>query len=190
MLKARTHALVIAVLTPAVLAPGGAPTQATVVERGTYAEAFAFTHDDCGFEVEVAGTATGRFRARAGKGDQDRAFFGLDNYKYSETHTNTETGEFVTITGRAVFGENKATPLGGNLFEFEAVEAGQPARMYDADGNLLARDRGSIHHHVILDVGDDDELGAEVVEFLEPRVHGPHPIFDDYCGLVTAATTP
>ena len=36
----------------------------------------------------------------------------------------------------------------------------------------------------MFDTGGDDVLGATLVEELEPEVHGPHPGFDDFCGLV------
>ena len=59
-----------------------------------------------------------------------------------------------------MFNEVKATRVSGNVFEFVAVEAGQPFRLYDSNGRLVARDRGS-------------------------DTHGPHPGFDDFCGLIT-----
>ena len=169
----------------AALAVGAPPAGATVVERVAYSDEYSFSYDDCGFDVNVEGTATGRFHARVGKGALDRAFFGHDNYSYTETHTNAETGASITMTGNAVFNEIRAIPLGGTLFEFEAVEGGQPVRVYDSDGNLVARDRGAIHHHAIFDVGDDHVLGGELVEELPAEVHGPHPLFDDFCGIIT-----
>ena len=90
----------------------------------------------------------------------------------------------MTIVGNAVFNETKAIPLGGNRFEFTAVEAGRPFTLYDSAGRVVARDRGSIHHHAVFDTGGDDVIGATLVEELEPEVHGPHPGFDDFCGLV------
>jgi hypothetical protein len=163
---------------------GGSQAGATVVDRGFYEDSYEFSYDDCGFEVAVEGTATGHFLIRAGKGSSDRAFFINDNFSYTETHTNVETGASITLTGNAIFHEIKATHLEGNLFQFQAVEAGQPVRIFDSDGSVVARDRGSIFHRAVFDVGDDDEPGAELVEDLEPSVHGPHPVFDDFCGIV------
>jgi hypothetical protein len=163
---------------------GGPGASATVVERGTYSDEYAFSYDDCGFPVDVAGSDAGHFRIRAGKGKLATAFFVNDNYSYRETHTNADTGKSVTIVGNAVFNEVKAKPLGGNLFEFTAVEAGRPFTLYDSAGNVVARDRGVIRHHAIFDTGGDNVPGAELIEELEPEVHGPHPGFDDFCGLI------
>jgi hypothetical protein len=168
----------------AALAFGAAQAWATVVDKGFYSDPYAFTYNDCGFNVAVEGTSTGHFRVRAGKGKNDRTFFVNDNFSYVETHTNVATKKFVTITGNGVFNEIKATHVEGNIFEFEAVEAGQPFLLYDSDGNLVARDRGSIHHRALFDVGNDDVPGAVLIEELEPEVHGPHPGFEDFCGLI------
>ena len=177
--------LLITVAAAALVMLGGPGASATVVERGSYSNDYAFSYDDCGFPVDVVGSDSGHFRIRAGKGKQATAFFVNDNFSYRETHTNADTGDSVTIVGNAVFNEVKAKPLGGNLFEFTAVEAGRPFTLYDSDGNVVARDRGSIHHHAIFDTGGDNVPGAELVEELEPEVHGPHPGFDDFCGLIT-----
>jgi hypothetical protein len=170
----------------AAVAFGASQAWATVVERGSYTDEYAFTYDDCGFAVDGEGIATGHFRIRAGKGATETAFFVNDNYSYEETHTNVETGAFLTIKGNAVFNEIKATPVEGNIFEFEAVEAGQPFAIYDSDGNLVLRDRGSIHHHVLFDTGGDDVPGGTFIMDLEPEVHGPHPGFNtDFCAIIT-----
>jgi hypothetical protein len=70
-------------------------------------------------------------------------------------------------------------PLGGNLFRFTAVEAGQPFRLYDSEGNLLLRDRGVIRHSAVFDTEGDDTPGAVLIEEFEPSVRGPHPGFFD-----------
>jgi hypothetical protein len=175
----------------AVMVFGTAQAGATIVERGTYSDPYSFGYDDCGFEVSVDGTASGHFLIRAGKGKRDTAFFLNDNYSYVETHTNAETGAFFTVMGNAIFHETKATRLEGNLFEFEAVEAGQPFVMYDSDGNLVLRDRGSIHHRAIFDTLGDDIVGGELIEELEPDVNGPHPAFEsDLCPIITELIGP
>jgi hypothetical protein len=170
----------------AVLVFGGAPAGATVVESGHYSDSYSFSYDDCGFDVLVEGTASGHFRIRAGKGKTDSAFFVNDNFSYTETHTNPDTGAFLTIKGNAVFNEIRATRLEGNIFEFEAVEAGQPFAVYDSAGNLVVRDRGSIHFHALFDTLGDDVPGGEFLEDLGADVHGPHPGFEtDFCEIIT-----
>jgi hypothetical protein len=171
----------VALAAVVVAAPGGA----TVVDRGTYTDEYAFSYDDCGFPVDVEGTASGHYRIRSGKGKKATAFFVNDNYSYAETHTNADTGAYVTITGNGVFNEIRATRIDTNIFEFEAVEAGQPFVLYDSDGNLVARDRGAIHHHAIFDTEGDDVPGGILLEELPADVYGPHPGFDDFCGLIT-----
>ena len=163
---------------------GASAAPATVVDAGHYSDSYSFEYADCGYLVEVEGTSSGHFRVRAGKGKTASAFYVNDNYSYTETHTNAATGEFVTVTGNAVFNEVKATRVSGNVFQFDAIEAGQPFRVYDSAGRLVARDRGVIRHHALFDTGGDDVIGAELVEELEPEVHGPHPGFEDFCGVM------
>jgi hypothetical protein len=173
-------------LAVAALAFGTSIAWATVVEKGFYSDSYTFSYDDCGFEVAGEGTTSGHFRVRAGKGETETAFFVNDNFSYEETHTNVDTGAFLTIKGNGVFNEIKATRVSGNIFEFEAVEAGQPFVVYDSDGNLVLRDRGSIHHHALFDTEGDDVVGGIFIEELEADVHGPHPGFDtDFCEIIT-----
>ena len=187
MRRLRTRGLIaLAAAGATALSLAGGQALATVVDSGFYSdEPYAFGYDDCGFDVSVEGTSSGHFRIRAGKGATETAFFLSDNYSYTETHTNVETGAFVTIKGDAVFNEIKATPLGGNIFRFEAVEAGRPFELYDSEGNLVARDRGSIQRTALFDTLGDDEPGGVFLEDLGADVHGPHPGFDDFCALVT-----
>jgi hypothetical protein len=186
MARVRTRRfMAVAVAAAAVAVLGGASAGATVIDKGHYFdEPYSFSHNDCGFEVDVEGTASGSFRIRAGKGKTATAFFGHDNFSFVETQTNPETGAFVTITANAVFNETTARRVEGNVFEFTAVEAGQ-FRMFDSDGRLVARDRGSIKTRILFDTEGDDVPGGIFIEELDVRVNGPHPGFDDFCGLIT-----
>ena len=185
----RVRSLSLAVSAVAVVTALGAGTaRATVVERDHYtSEPYSFSHHDCGFTVDVAGTTSGHFRTRAGNAKTDTAFFGLDNYSFTETQTNRTTGKFVTITANAVFNEVRAKRVEGNIFEFWAVEAGQ-FRMFDSNGRLVARDRGSILWHILFDTGGDEVPGGEVVEEFPPTLRGKHPGFENYCQLLTQLT--
>jgi hypothetical protein len=143
-------------------------------------------YNDCGYEVAVEGDVSGHFRIRAGKGKTDTAFFVRDNFSFTETHTNVETGESLTIEGHAVFNELRATRVEGNVFEFAAVEAGQPFVVYDSAGNLVLRDRGSLYQRILFDTGGDDVPGGDVLVELGTDIHGPHPAFEtDFCDIIT-----
>lgn len=173
----RPFALLLAVV---VAALGIVPAaQAKIFERFRFVdEPYSFQDEICGIEVQIEGTATGAGRIRTGTGKRATAFFEHTNVSYSETWT-AATGGSVTVTGDFVFNEIKAVPLGGNLFRFTAVQAGQPFRLYDSQGNLLLRDRGAIHFSIIFDTLGDATPGGVLVEELEPSVRGPHPGFDD-----------
>lgn len=184
MARARTRRLaVVAVAAAAVTVLGGAPAGATVIDRQSFVdEPYSFSHDDCGFQIDVEGTFNSRQHLRVGKGKTDSAFYGFDNYSFVETQTNPATGAFVTVKGNAIFHEIKATRVEGSIFQFDQVEAGQ-FRMYDSDGRLVAFDRGNIHIHILFDTEGDDVPGGIFIEELGVDVHGPH--IDDYCELVT-----
>jgi hypothetical protein len=186
MARARTRRFAaVAVSAAAMTVLAGAPSNATVVERDHYfSQPYSFSHDECGFDVDVEGTSSGVFRTRAGKGKTDTAFFLHDNYSFVETQTNPETGAFVTVTANANFNELKARRVEGNVFEFTATEAGQ-FRMYDSDGALVARDRGSLRFRILFDTEGDDVPGGIFIEELSFDANGPHPGLDDFCGLIT-----
>ena len=76
-----------------------APAQATVVDKGRFAEGPCGFAYDCGLPVAVAGEATGDFRMRVGKGHDASAFFSLTPLSYHEIHTNPVTSEWVSIGG-------------------------------------------------------------------------------------------
>lgn len=163
-----------------------APAGATVVERDRVAFEFADTYEDCGFEVAVEGAVSLKLRIRAGTGDNEGAFFLRRNVAYHETHTNVVTGESLTIEGRFVFNEVRATRVDGDVFEFTAIDAGQPFVVTAADGEVLLRDRGLVQSTVLFDTGGDDEPGGELLD-IGFELRGPHPGFDaDFCDIVTA----
>ena len=180
---ARIRTLTIAGIAAAVTVLGAGTASATVFERGTFTNQYAFSHDDCGFDVDVEGTSSGHFRVREGKGKTTTAFFELVNFAFTETQTNPANGKFVTVVANASFREIRAKRVEGTVFEFWAVEAGQ-FRTYDSDGRLVARDRGSVQFHSLFDTEGDDVPGGKLIEEFPPTVHGPHPGFD-LCGLIT-----
>ena len=81
--------------------------------------------EDCGFPVQVTGSASGVFIAREGKNNDDGVFPFMNQFTFSETWTNPATGEWFVIRGHALFNEVKATHVEGSIFEFRFVEAGR-----------------------------------------------------------------
>jgi hypothetical protein len=170
---------VVAVL--ALMIVPAAPAGATIVERDRYEFSFSDVYDDCGFAVAVEGAVSGHSRIRAGKGKTDTAFFLRDNFSITQTHTNVDTDEFLTIEGHGVFNEVHAKHVEGNVFEFMAIQAGQPFVVYDSAGNVVLRDRGLVQSTVLFDTGGDDVPGGVVLD-VQTELRGQHPGADiDFC---------
>lgn len=170
-----------------------APAGATVIEHEKFHDEYSEDFKDCGLTLHLEGVADGQFVTRAGRGAEAGAFFGHANYAYRDVVTNTATGRFVVITGRAAFQEVKATPVEGTIFEFTAVEAGQPFALTDMDGNVVLRDRGAIRSVILFDTLGDNQPGGELVELISEQAFGPHPGFDlseqEFCATVVPLLT-
>ena len=172
----------------ACVALGAAPAGATVYEKGHYSGTDSFSYSHCGFPVDVAVEFSGVFRVREGKGKNAGAFFGHDNYSYREVHTNRDTGAWFVITGDGLFNETKARRVEGTVFEFRAIDAGQPFTVTDSDGNVVLRDRGVVRSTILFDVGNDNVPGGTLIRETSFETGGPHPGLDfdceDIAGLI------
>ena len=173
-------------LTGAAIAAAAAPAGAAVVDRGNFAgETYGFGYS-CGFPMEVAGEASGNYRLRDGG---DGTFLSLDRIAFREVHTNTDTGEWFTISGRFASNETGARAVGGSLYEVRIVKAGQVAVITDSDGAVAGRDRGAVRRTVLFDTGGDQEPGGEVVDLLDLDLAGPHDSLGNLCGIAEELTT-
>src|SRR5215212_7915948 len=138
-----------------VVMAGAVPAQATVFDHGT----FTFEENDvkeqvCGIAVVRDTVARGEFRTRTGKGELDQAFFSHQSVKFTDTYTNPATGETFSVDGIFNQMDVKATPLGGNIFEFKFRDSGITV-VRDADGNVAARDPGTIWFTIVFDTLGD-----------------------------------
>jgi hypothetical protein len=170
----------------ALVVVGAAPARATIYERGEFS--FEESEDDvCGMAVRRDSVGSGKFRTRTGKGDLDQAFFGQANVEFTDTFTNVDTGARFTIEGHFVNKDVKATPVGGNVFEFKIRESAMVA-VRDMDGDVVMRERGAIWWDVVFDTLGDSQPGGVPVTETVTRVSGPHPLFelDDaaFCSMV------
>jgi hypothetical protein len=165
------------------------PTRATVIHEGTVTGTDHFTDDSCGFtlNVDVQFQFTSRLRVDSG----GQAFLEHTIFRVTETITNPDTGRYFFITHRGLYNEIKATLVEGTVYEFVAVEAGQPFVIRDASGNVVTRDRGVIVHHFLFDTLGDSQPGGEFIVELSDDVHGPHPAFAPdfpFCDIAAALT--
>ena len=183
----RVTRLAIAALTGAALALSLliSPASATIYSREHYSNDYEFSFNDCGFWTDVVGHNEGIFQVRTGKGDDDDAFFGHDNFEFTEVWTRRDTGDFFTLSGNGLFQETQATRVSGTVFEFNSVVAGQPFVVHDSEGNLVMRDRGVIRATILLDTLGDDVPGGNFIEEVSFEVAGPHPGLDaNLCALL------
>jgi hypothetical protein len=173
----------------ALLVLGASPAAAKVVDKGFYSGTESSSFDDCGFTLDVETEFSGHFVVRADKGGE--AFYAHDNFSFRDVVTNPETGQWFVVRGNGLFSEIKATQVKGNIYEFVAIEAGQPFVIEDSAGKVVVRDRGVIRTTALFDTLGDGAPGAEFIEETHVSVHGPHPGFAEdfpFCEIAAELT--
>lgn len=168
---------------------GAATSGATVIDREVFSGTETFTDDSCEFQLVAESTFSGRTHFRVDRGGQ--AFLQHLNITYRDIVTNTETGRSFVIRGHSLINEVRATHVDGDVYEFEAVEAGQPFVIEDAAGNVVVRDRGVVRHTILFDTLGDGQPGGDFIEQTDAAVHGPHPGFADdfsFCEIAAELT--
>jgi hypothetical protein len=170
----------------AVLGLGAPAAGAKVVGQEHYSGTDSFTTDECGFTLNVESTFHGQVNLRVLPGGE--AFLTRDKFWYVDRYTNPETGGWFEVRGNTLFHEIHGTLVSGTIYEFIAIEAGQPFAIYDSSGRLVLRDRGVLVHDILFDTLGDGMPGGELVADLGTTVHGPHPGFgEDFDFCATAA---
>lgn len=173
----------------AALVLGSAPAGATVIDREQYSGTDEYTFDDCGFTLDVASTFYGESLIRVDKTGQ--AFLDMDILHFRNVLTNPDTGKWFVVRGHRLFHDISATQVDGTIYEFVAVEAGQPLVLEDAEGNVIVRDRGVIRHTYLFDTLGGGQPGGDFIANLQLVVHGPHPGFAEdfpFCEIAAELT--
>jgi hypothetical protein len=162
------------------------PAQATVINKEHYSFSDSFADVICGVPVRHDVAGSGVFHVRVGKGASASAFFGVDNYEATSTLTNEANGNVVRIEHNGVVVDTTATHVSGSIFRFTTIEAGQPIRIRDMTGRVVARDRGVVRETYLFDTLGDDTPGGLYLEQLGLMIGGPHPLFteDTFCTIV------
>ena len=171
-----------------VVMAGAGPAQATMFERGEFSGQGSSEEDVCGIAARIDSVFSGKFHNRTGKHALDQAFFGHTSFEYTDRITNLATGAFFTVSGKEMFRDVKATPVGGTVFEFTTKQSGVPATVRDMDGTVVLRDRGTVSFTVLFDTLGDSQPGGDILEETVDRVSGPHPFSgmseDEFCAMV------
>ncbi len=188
--KWRARSLVLVGLTAlAVLAFGASSAGAKVIGQEHFSGTDSFSFDDCGFTLDVESEFSGHALLRVDKTGQ--AFLEVSNLAYRDVLTNPETGKWFVQRGKRLFHDIKATQVDGTIYEFVAIEAGQPFVIEDSTGKVVVRDRGVIRYTYLFDTLGDGMPGGEFLELLDASVRGPHEGFGDdfdFCELAAELT--
>lgn len=159
--------------------------QAAPVVHEHYADSESFTGEACGLTLNVENTFSGQFLLREVKGSDGQAFLAMDNYSFRSVQTNVDNGKWLVIRGNGTFKEMSATHVDGNVWEFTAMDVGQPFLLEDSSGNVVLRDRGRITYRALFDTEGDGQPGGILLEEEVTGISGPHPGFErDLCPVV------
>jgi len=174
--RAMGVALALGVLVPTAAAAGP-------LDREHYSGTDSFDFADCGFNVHEDVTFEGVFMLKAPTrpGAPPRYF---DNYSVVETLT--ANGKTITIEHEGLYKDLHATLVGGTIYQFTAIETGQPFVVRDASGGRIIFDRGRLMTTFQVDTQGDSDLSNDV--FIDGTFelladNGRHPGFylDDLC---------
>ena len=159
--------------------------QAAPVEREHYSGSDSFDFDDCGFTVHEEVTFEGVFMLKAPRADGAPPYL-FDNYEAHETLS--ANGRTLTIDHQGLYKDLHITLVEGTVYQFVAMEAGQPFVVRDEDGNVLIRDRGVLKSTFQVDTHGDTDLDND--KFIEGSFsvladNGRHPgFYVDFCEVL------
>jgi hypothetical protein len=173
------------ILSTACPAGAAAPLE---VDHYSFEESDTFTDTECGepITIDVHVEGSGVFMFKSGRAGGPPLVF--DNYEFTESFTNVDTGETATVYHQGLYKDLNAVHVEGTVYEFTAIEVGRPVVVFGPDGKRLVFDRGQLRHTFRVDTHGDDDLSND--DFLgedEPRIAGPHPVFEeevDFCDLL------
>jgi hypothetical protein len=163
------------------------PAQAAPLEREHYEGTFVDEFDCDGITLRQEGSFQGLFMLKQGRAGDPTPYL-FDNYEYSMKVTAVpDTGRWFTREGNGLYKDLRITHVEGTVYQFDAIEAGQPWIVRDMDGELVIRDRGLLHTRFAVDTkGDTDLSNDEYVEGSWELVadRGAHPgFYVDYCQM-------
>jgi hypothetical protein len=165
-------------------AAGAAPAHAAPVERTPYTgtETFAV----CGGAYAGVSRYEGVSTISDANPSTGGQFFRFTNkVSFTDTITNPETGDYVTVSGDVLSKEIQPRALGDGVFAYVSHDVGRLVYR-DASGQVLARESGVIVTEYTFDTLNDAEPGGEPLTEETVRVSGPRPFFEEevFCAFL------
>ena len=155
-----------------------APAAAKRDGHGAYTWTDAGSYEcGSGTWVDWSAGGSGILSVRAGTGDQAGVYFAHDTFQWHATDVRRSDGLTIHFAGRGNTRETKATHVSGTLYEVTSIDAGTLV-VTDDEGNVIARDRGSIRETILFDTLGDDDPDGELINSISVRVNGPHSDFE------------
>lgn len=181
MMSLRRFGAVVGAVALGALWAVAAPTVAAAGGPAVGSDSYSDTIYDCGYPIDIAGTASWRVRGRTLPQDPT-TFFDHELFSFREVWTNQATGAWFVVRGDALTLDVKATQVDGNVYEYTTIRAGMPVVVEDSTGKVVARDRGQVRMRILWDTGGDDNPERYFIDFLGVTFGGPHPTWEtDLC---------
>jgi hypothetical protein len=164
-----------------------APVQAAPLVRENYSGTDSFDFDDCGFVIHDEIVFEGVFMLKAPRADGAPPYL-FDNYHTTETLT--ANGRTLTIEHQGLYKDLRITLVEGTIYQFVAIESGQPFVATGEDGTVLIFDRGLLKTTFQVDTLGDSDLDNDI--FIEDSWSllmdaGSHPgFYIDFCAEMEA----
>jgi len=161
-----------------------APAQA-VEDAGTFSGTETFT--DCDGAYVVESTFSGAYVIRDADPATDGQFFPFAQVlQFTDTITNPETGEYITVTGKLFFREVQPHYLGNGIVAYVGQEIGTVV-FRDSSGEVILREFGLVRIGYLFDTENDSAPGGTLILEKLLSVTGPHPTYDedfDFCAFL------
>lgn len=163
-----------------------APAQAEPpVDRGTFSGTESFT--ECDGAYEGVSVFSGAFVIKAADPSTGGQFFPFSQVvHFTDTITNPENGEYITVTGRLFFREMQPRDLGHGFVTYTGQETGTVV-FEDSSGEVILRDIGIVKIGYLFYTGNDSAPGGRVLLERVLSTTGPHPTYDedfDFCAFL------
>jgi hypothetical protein len=157
-------------VTSAVAALGGATVHAEFYDRGTYSYSYTDDVSECGLNIHLDGSQSGRWVQREWNG----LFPQTHVFQWTETMTNVDNGRFLTIEGRGTFEQLPATNLGGTVWEGSTILV-ESIRFLDESGKPVLTQGGQEKFTGVFDDNGDGLPGTTPIAEVDYRAVGHHP---------------